>query len=70
MQHFENAKVSKGEADVEFTWNEKEISLLINIWADERIYQALDTGTRKRSKFDNITKQLEESDFTCSCNEI
>ena len=39
------------------------MSLLINILADERIQQALDTFSRKRQIFENIAKCLEGGGF-------
>ena len=58
--------MSKEKTDREFTWDEEAISLLINIWADARIQQALDTCSRKRPIFENIAQRLAMAGFTRS----
>ena len=55
--------MSKEKIDRGFTWDEEEISLLINIWADKSIQQALDNCSRKRPIFEKIAKRLEEGGF-------
>ena len=40
------------------------MSLLISIWADENIQQALDTCSRNRPIFEKIAMRLEDGGFT------
>ena len=48
LQDLLTYKMSKEKTDRGFTWDEEEISLLINIWVDESIKQALDACSRTR----------------------
>ena len=66
IQGFLTYKMSKEKIDRGFTWDEEEISLLINIWTDESIQQALDICSRKMPIFQNIAKHLEGGGFTRS----
>ena len=43
----------KEKTDRGFTWDEEEIWLLTNIWADESLQQPLETCSRKRPIFVN-----------------
>ncbi len=53
------------------TWASDEVSLLISIWADEKIQQQLDSCSRKRPIFEKIAKRLEaEGKFMCSYQQI
>ncbi|XP_048578645.1 uncharacterized protein LOC125560657 [Nematostella vectensis] len=55
------------------TWASDEVSMLISIWADEKIQQQLDNCSRKRSVFEKIAKRLEaesEGRFTRSYQQV
>ena len=53
------------------TWASDEVSLLISIWADEKIQQQLDSCSRKRQIFEKIAKRLEaEGAFMRSYQQI
>ena len=62
--------MSEEKSDRGYTWDEEEISSIINIWADENIQQALETCSRKRPIFEKIAKSLEESGFIRSYSQI
>ena len=53
------------------TWEDEEVFLLIDIWADEKIQHQLDSCSRKKPIFEKMAKRLEEEGgFTRSCNQI
>lgn len=52
------------------TWDDEEVLALINIWADERIQQELDSCSRKKPVFQKISNKLSAMGYTRSHQQI
>ena len=70
IQGFLTYRRRKEETDRGFIWDKEKISLLINIWANERIQQVLEICSHKRPICENIAKRLEEGSFTRSYSQV
>ena len=45
------------------TWSDAEITALISIWGDAKIQDQLDSATRNKTIFEDISKKMHKSGY-------